>query len=792
MTISLTAEGKTYSLSPAHKYLIGTGSSDYDIPLSAAIPPGALAEIRCRPHWMIRVVRDDAVVRAEGATVSGHYVHLPTYLGDEVVTVTVTAANVSVSLRLGRAAPSAGTDQTVDTPHIDTLHIDTPYIDVAPPVRAGTSVSLDTGTGGEPPPPSPPPPSPPPADRPLVIGSGRSADIVVEGTDVAAEHATLHRRGREYRLRDHGHGGGTFVGGKPVLWARLSPGDTFTIGDVRFSVLPDGGLARSRLGPPDLWVEGLSASIGPRRLLSDVSFSVPASSLFAVVGPSGAGKSTLFRTLLGEVRSSQGMVIFRGLDLRTHAAQIRHMLGFVPQQDHLHDGLTARQALWYAGLFRLPLDWTPQRRNTRIEEICRRLAITGNLDQPLHTLSGGQRKRVSIALEVLPQPSLLLLDEPTSGLDADLAREVMLMLKDLARQEACTVMVITHATEDLDVADHVLALASGGFGAYSGPPEELLGSLGATGYADGMASLRRGVVSHAGRAAATRTSPPDPISTDKQRGIGRMRRNHPELLGQLRILVRRQLALIGARRAAALGPVLVALVGAALAAAVTGSDGLGGPSAAQALSLLTTLCVVGGQALVYGDLVAEYHVIRREHRTGTMPAAVVLAKSLVFGAIAVMQAALVTAVYLTFRPGPATHLVAGPEIELFIGLAATGLAAMALGLLISAHARSLERAISAATLAVVVQVGLNGVAFPLAGRPWVAAFAYPLPARWGLASVASSLDLRQVAPQVADDPMWAHTTSQWLINLAALACLSTTFVLLAWRRLDHRLRAQER
>ena len=775
MTIYLTVEGTTHRLDPDRKYTVGFGGG-FDIGLAAPHAPGALLEIRRRPHWLIKVLPEGAQIRADGATVSGRYVHLPTPVTRGVV-VDVRSNDTDVSLRLDSAPVPAVVAQPAAT---RAMPASVPALANAP-VLAPASV---------PAPVKPPRPQRKPSERPLLIGSSPDADIIVEGPAVAAEHALLQRSEDGYRLRDLGRGG-TFVAGKPILWARLRPGDSFTIGEAILEIHPDGRVTTKSLGAPDLWVSGLGASVKGRRLLADVSFSVRAASLLAIVGPSGSGKTTLFRTLLGEMQSDSGEVVFRGLDLRTHNAEIRRSLGFVPQQDHLHESLTVRAALWYTSLYRLPLDWSANRRRQRIEEICERLGLADHLGSKIHTLSGGQKKRVSIALEILSHPSLLLLDEPTSGLDADLARDVMRLLGDLARDERCTVMVITHASEDLGTADDVLAFAEGGqkggAAAYAGPPSKLLGAFGANGFADLMGALRKGVVS---RSAPART--PRPAVQPDQPGIAsRVRRNHPRLLGQLGILIRRQLALLRARGVAAVGPLVVAFIGAALAGTLTSDQGLAGPGAPPALSLLVTLCVVAGQALVYGDIVAEYQVIRREHRIGIAPSAVVLSKLLVFGGIAVLQAAVVVLVYLAYRPGPATGLLDAPDAELFIGLAATTVAAMCLGLLISAHAKTLERAIMLATVSVVVQVGLNGIAFALADKPIVAALAYPLPARWGLAAVASSMDLRHVAPRVTDDALWTHTTSQWLFNIGLCAVLSASFAGLAWLRLRQRLNAPE-
>src|SRR5262249_13221090 len=153
-----------------------------------------------------------------------------------------------------------------------------------------------------------------------------------------------------------------------------------------------------------------------------------------------------------------------------------------------------------------------------------------------------------------------------------------------------------------------------------------------------------------------------------------------------------------------------------------------------ALSLLVTLCMLTGQALTYSDVVSEFNIIRREHRTGTVTLAVLLSKWLVFAVAAVAQAALITAVFLQIRPGPVHSLFTAPGGERCGTLAAMRVAAMPFGLLISGLANKLKQAVALATGASIAQIALNGAAANLSNNPVLGALAWPLPARWGLAA----------------------------------------------------------
>jgi ABC transport system ATP-binding/permease protein len=560
--------------------------------------------------------------------------------------------------------------------------------------------------------------------------------------------------------------------------------------------------------PASLIVHGLSAKTDGKPRLTEMSFVQRKNDLLAILGPSGAGKTSLFSALVGELKPEDGDLYLGELPLRTHGAQIREKLGFVPQDEHLFRTFTVRKLLRYS--FELRSAIGKACRDQRVVEICEQLDISEQIDQLIGTLSGGQRKRVSIAAELLSEPMLLMLDEPTSGLDAGMDREVLEYLQKYAATDK-TVIVITHSTEHLWLADRVLVVASGGRPVYFGSADGVLKGLGATTYAE----LMRKLISDPGPAATAYQNGPAVTEAVEEaermaqvtpyRGGGPAVRRDPVLTGlrQLWVLIRRQIALVLTRGSlnrsdrhhpvrrlggglTVLGPLLIAGGGAAIAGLVSGGDGLGpghGPhgstSAASALSLLTTLSMLTGQALTYSDIVNDYPTIRREHRTGTLTLPVITAKWLVFALVAVLQALLITSVYLRLRPGPAYSVGLGPVAELFADLAAVTVAAMTLGLLISAALPKLEQAIAVVTGLSIAQIALNGVASNLSGNAGMNIASMVLPSRWGLAATAASIDLRRIAPTANPDALWHHTVSQWTMNLAMLGALTGAYFLLS-------------
>ena len=268
----------------------------------------------------------------------------------------------------------------------------------------------------------------------------------------------------------------------------LRDGDVVTIGNVDL-VFAGGTLARrseteaaTRTGGLD--VHGVTWTIeGNKTLLDNISLTARPGTLTAVIGPSGAGKSTFARLVAGYTHPTSGTVTFEGHDIHAEYASLRSRIGMVPQDDVVHGQLTVRQALMYAAELRLPPDTTKADREQVVMQVLEELEMTKHLDTRVDKLSGGQRKRASVALELLTGPSLLILDEPTSGLDPALDRQVMTMLRQLA-DAGRVVLVVTHSLTYLDVCDQVLLLAPGGKTAFCGPPSQIGPSMGTTNWAD--------------------------------------------------------------------------------------------------------------------------------------------------------------------------------------------------------------------------------------------------------------------------------------------------------------------
>jgi len=468
--------------------------------------------------------------------------------------------------------------------------------------------------------------------------------------------------------------------------------------------------------------------------------------------------------------------------------------------------------------------------------VIRTLGLTEQAGQRIDSLSGGQRKRTSVALELLTEPSMLCLDEPTSGLDPALDKEVMEELREMA-DRGRTVLCVTHSVLHLHLCHRVLVLCRGGTTGYFGPPEELLDFFEAKDYAEVFAKVtheaaywtqryresdlyRRYVAepiaAHYTRLAASPVPPPLPPAPSESSGgasIGSFqlpapiagalnlggrsltaRAKHPVApLRQFLTLCLRMFAVIAADRGYALFLLGLPLALALLSHAVPGETGLGPPVGGFSLEAqrLLVVLVVGaafiGIAGSIREIVNEGPIYRRERAVGLSPGAYLGAKFTVLGLINVVQVIVFVYLSLLGRGGPAQALVLGsPMLEIIVPIGLVAASCTMMGLCISALARTVPQTTPVLVVVVMAQLVLSGGLFELAGEAVLNQVSWLSPTRWGFAAGASTVDLRSML-RVIDDPLWAATAGAWWRSILLLLVQVVVLALaarLAIRRLE--------
>ncbi|MFR9752223.1 FHA domain-containing protein [Nocardia sp. 004] len=637
---------------------------------------------------------------------------------------------------------------------------------------------------------------------PTGLDIGRTSDnqIVVNDPLVSRKHARLVATGEGLTIEDLGSANGTFVNGHRQRRAVLREQDIITIGNVDF-VVQQGTLAHRKrpIAEQGLAVRGVGFSVeGNKQLLLDVHMTAGRGTLTALIGPSGAGKSTLSRLIAGSARPSNGVVTFEGRDLHAEYEALRSRIGMVPQDDVLHRQLTVRQALGYAAELRLPRDSSRADRQQVIDGVLRELSLTEHADTRVDRLSGGQRKRASVALELLTGPSLLILDEPTSGLDPALDRQVMVMLRQLA-DAGRVVIVVTHSVAHLDMCDQVLLLAPGGKTAYCGNPAGVGAALG-TGdwaeiFADVAADPDRAFAAYRSRRASMPPPAPPPrqygaVGSPPQSSAGK----------QFFTVMRRQFRLILADRGYLAFLVVLPFILGGLALMVPGDNGFqrgelialpdggfvptGGSETQQLLVLLILGACFMGSTLTVRDLVGERTIFHRERAVGLLPSAYLLAKIAVFSSAALLQSAVLIGIVLAGKKRPIDGAMLGAgSVELYLDIALTAVSCVVFGLLLSSLAKSNEQVMPLLVVAVMCQLVMAGGLIPVTGRAALEQLSWLFPTRWGYAAASATVDIRELFGSAQPDTLWQHTPGIWLLDIVVLLVITVVLAVLTWRRL---------
>lgn len=528
-------------------------------------------------------------------------------------------------------------------------------------------------------------------------------------------------------------------------------------------------------------VHQLTVSVDGRQALTDVSFTARPGTLTAVVGPAGSGKTSLVHTLGGVIKPSGGSLALDGHEV--HADQ---RIGIVPRNDVVHRQLTVEQALRYAAELRLAPGTSAEERQRVIHRVLVDSELSSRRTLQIGNLSQDDRKRASIAAELVTDPSLLVLDEPTAGLDPAHQYHATTMLRRLADAGRVVVMTTT-STANLQLCDQVVLLTANGTLAFAGPPAHIGSALGTTDWSEIFNRLATDPdTAHQKFLTARRAHPPaGPV--EPAAAAPRLPKRW-----QFAIAARRQAWLIVGDQRYFIFLTLLPILFGALALTVPGHTGFGrsdlfgdGPDEpVQLVALLTMAAVIMGTALTIRDVAGERSIFARERSLGLSSRPYVAAKVLVYSVVALVQTAVVTTAAVVGKGAPTDQalLLGDPVVELYIAVAATAIASAVVTLALASLARHTEQLLLIAVLIVLLSLVFCGAMFPLAGDYAFNVFSWFVPARWGFAAAAASVDLDGIDALAPHDRLWAHSTGCWLTDLAVLIAFAAAGVaLLSWR-----------
>ncbi|WP_434094431.1 FHA domain-containing protein [Streptomyces erythrochromogenes] len=630
------------------------------------------------------------------------------------------------------------------------------------------------------------------------IGRALENELVVSDLQVSRHHAEFHSMpGGRFEIRDLGSHNGTYVNGQALPKSGtqlLGPNDIVGVGHSTFRIVGDRLEEFVDTGEVSFSARHLTVTVdGGKQILKDVTFGVPEKSLIGVIGPSGSGKSTLLKALTGYRPADQGDVLYDNRNLYKQFAELRQRIGLVPQDDILHKELKVSTALKYAAKLRFPGDTAESERAARIDEVLRELKLDIHKDKKITALSGGQRKRVSVALELLTKPSLIFLDEPTSGLDPGMDRDVMQLLRGLA-DDGRTVLVVTHSVAELSLCDKLLVMAPGGSVAYFGPPDEALNFFGYGTWADVFSAFEnyrdydwagrwKGSQHYQLYAAELDAVAPQPVVMPSAQ---QMRPAKPQGWGsQLWTLIRRYVSVIASDKGfMGLMLILPAVLG-VVSTVIPATFGLAPPTppsrfngdAGTIMLILAVGMCFSGAANSVRELIKERVIYERERATGLSRSAYLMSKVIVLGFITAIQGVIICAIGFAPRDLPTEGLLMPPAVELCVSVIALGFTSMMFGLVISSLVKTAEKTMPLLVMFAIVQVVFTGILFQVYDSPGLEQFAWLMPSRWAVAAAGTTLNLGKLMPPwdqdnpTNTDPLWDATVGQWSLNIIILLAI---------------------
>lgn len=551
----------------------------------------------------------------------------------------------------------------------------------------------------------------------ITIGRSIDNDVTLEHSSISRRHATIEKKSQnEFIITDQNSTNGTYVNGRKLTGAqKISKSDIIIIGRFQLSL---SGVLKDLSKAVAIRAERIVKQFDNGLIgLHECSFEVPSKSLLAVMGPSGCGKSTLLKALNGDAPPSSGNVYISGLELNENYDYLKTQIGYVPQDDIVHRELTVQQSLFYAAKLRLEHS-DENFIQQKINQVINDLKISHIRESLVSKISGGQRKRVSIAVEILTDPLILFLDEPTSPLDPQTIEEFLEILRNLSKK-GTTVIMVTHKPEDLNYMDTVIFMAEGGHKVYHGETAEYLSYFNAS---DTIKVYSQLALPVAKKWINQYKQTHPPLANIKNKGRQQNNPNHSNFFKQFYWLTIRNFNIklndkINTTFLIGQAPIiagLICLIFNKITPAVP--------------FLMAVSAVWFGTNNAAREIVGEAAIYKRERMFNQGILSYILSKITVLGTFAAIQSLLFSfIIYLRFQQ---TDLSWNAPIATFSWMLSVSIAASLMGLWLSAKVKTTEKVMTIVPIVLIPQIMLAGAVAKI-NNALVEVLSYATLSRWG-------------------------------------------------------------
>lgn len=625
----------------------------------------------------------------------------------------------------------------------------------------------------------------------ISIGRNGDNDIVLNSVSVSRLHARIMITGNRAEIEDLNSVNGVFVNGVRVQGKMLlGRRDVISIGNTQILVNGDRVFYKSSISGTRISMHNISRTVKVKgrqiRILDNVNITVEPNEFIAIIGGSGTGKSTVMNAMSGYEKADYGAVLVNNTNLYENYHILKNIIGYVPQHDIIYENITLYKMLEYSAKIRMNEDVSKQEMERRIYDTLKMVELTEHKDKYIRSLSGGQKKRASIAVELLADPGLFFLDEPTSGLDPGTEANLMITLDKLSKQNGKTIVMVTHTTQNLHLCDKILFMGKGGKVCFYGTPEDCKKFFGV----DNLTEIYNKVLSDGevesyhqkwknqyGQSVESVQPQSGPLQKPKKTSMTK----------QFFILASRYMTLIKNDKQRLLMILLQPLIIIGLLAWVAESDVFSIYDSTKPILFAASCAGIWvGLFNSIQEICKERTILKREYMTNLRLGSYVMSKFVVQFFIAFVQALIITGMFGAFVGMPERGVFTETaSFEIFITMLLTIISSAAIGLIVSALSKNSDKAMTYAPFLLIIQLLFSGILFTLEGAS--EKIAYLTVSSWSVKSLGAISDLNSMEREIPGMEIFeemfefskAHVTECWIaMVIFVVICFVGSWIIL--------------
>ncbi|OPZ87040.1 MAG: ABC transporter ATP-binding/permease protein [Firmicutes bacterium ADurb.Bin419] len=636
-------------------------------------------------------------------------------------------------------------------------------------------------------------------NQPVYFGRGTHNNVILNHSAISVSHAVFFFHEGSLYVEDLNSTNGTYLNGIRISSAQpLKINDVVYIGDTK--IIYNGKVLFYNFYSRGFRIDALSLKVdvktrnasmfstGKKRILDDVNLSINPGELIAVIGASGSGKTMLLRCLSGLLKPDEGMVLVNGDEFFEKYDIYKNVLGNVPQEDSMHENLTVYETLYYSANIRVTA-LSGSELKDEICEVIKEVQIEGLENTLIKDLSGGQRKRVSIAMELLSSPKLFFLDEPTSGLDPETEMNICMLLKKLSFDKK-TVLFTTHSTSSLNICDKIAVIGKGGKLCYFGTPSKALEFFGVSDYIDIYGLVSSDSDYWEDRFKSSKINIYNkPIISKKTSGVLRRYTSSNNFVEQLIILTQRYFKLMFRDRIRLIFLLIQAPIIAIFLGLITDSNKVFRVHEEASQVILIMACSVVWMGLLnsFQEISKERSIYKREKNANLNSKAYIFSKLIVMGSLCLIQSITFVEVLSRVMKFPVESISGALKPELNFTVFLTGFAASVMGLFISSLVRNNDRAIGIVPIVMIFQIMFSGLLFKT--EIIIRLFSYAALSKWSANALGTSININDIpykSPLLlkSEEAGFVYSIENLLTNWFVLAAFAVLFAILIVFALD--------